>query len=299
MQEHRSGYVGILGPTNSGKSTLLNRLLGKKVSIVSPKVQTTYHRIRGIAQTPESELIWVDTPGFQRRNERMARLLNRVADLGAAEADIAVWVFDVTQSRVLSEVADAAERIRKIKPKDQTILVLNKVDEIQKEKLLPLIGKLAELNIASDIIPLSAKKGQNVDVLAKLVQDRLPLGPQYYGDGQTTDRPNEFVLGEFIREKIYQVTHQELPYSVRIEVEKLEIHTEKVKRVRATIYVDSVSRRKILIGKAGKKMKRIGTEARKEIEAWLGNKVFLELHVQVEADWKKNERRLRTYLELA
>lgn len=293
----RSGFIGIVGPTNSGKSTLMNALLGRKLSIVSPRAQTTYHGIRGIRTREQEQIIYVDTPGFQRNPERIARLLNKVADKNAKDCDILAWVFDVSNPRALDQIEQLQDRIRQ-KPPEKSFCILNKIDKIRKEDLLPLLAKIHAMEMFSQIIPVSALKKDGVERIEGLLQPQLPEGMPWYSPESMTDRPKEFVLSEFIREKIYNATRQEVPYTVWVEIEKWPAQEERVPTYHAVIHVDSESRRGILIGKQGDMLKRIGVGARKDIEAYLGHQICLKILVRVQPHWRDDAGQLNRYLEL-
>jgi GTP-binding protein Era len=304
MEEARSfksGFVGLVGPTNSGKSTLFNALVGRKVSIVSDKVQTTYHGVKGIVNSDREQVIFVDTPGFQRHGESVARLLNRVADRNAKDCDLLVWVFDASNARVLQHVQNLSERIRKLRNEARLpICVLNKVDKIAKPSLLPMIQALSATGLFSEIIPLSARTGAGLERLRGVLSPVLPEGQPLYPTDQITDRSQDFRITELIREKIYEATRQEIPYSAWIEVERWagDVPEAKVPTIRAVIHVDSDSRKGILIGKQGEMLKRIGTRARQDIEKVVGSQICLKLHVDVQQGWKDNAHLLNQYLEL-
>lgn len=292
-----SGFVGIVGPTNSGKSTLLNALIGRKVSIVSPKVQTTYHGVSGILNLDQGQMVFTDTPGYQRHPDSIARLLNGVADQKAAGCDAVMWVFDVSQKRVFDQILKLKEKIQQLKSPEKSFCVLNKVDKIEKTQLLPLIQSLWELGIFKEIIPVSAKRGNGMNRLIEAANQVLPEGENLYPESSISDRSEDFHLSEFIREKIYHATHQEVPYASWIEIENRE-EEGKVPTIHATIHVDSDSKKGILIGKKGEMLKKIGTEARKDMESFLGKKVCLKLFVHVQKKWKEDSRFVNRYLEL-
>lgn len=300
-QDFKSGFIGLVGPTNSGKSTLMNALIGRKVSIVSPKVQTTYHGIHGIKNEEGAQIIFTDTPGFQQHRDRVAQLLNRVAENHAKESDALVWVFDASHPKVLGQIQRMAKKIEQLKPKDQRFLALNKVDKINKLTLLPMIEEISKMDLFTEIIPVSAKKKDGMDRLMQLAGNKVPQGDKLYPEESVTDRSNQFIVSEMVREKIYQVAHQEIPYSVRVTVEEWIPHENPEKNcptIRAVIHVDSKSKKPILIGRGGEMLKRIGSEARKEVEKFLGHQVCLKLHVDVEEAWKKDRREINQYLEL-
>ena len=299
-KKFKSGFIGIVGPTNSGKSTLMNALMGQKLSIVSPKVQTTYHGVRGILNSPNVQLVLTDTPGFQKQNEPVARLLNRVAEKNAKDCDLLVWVFDASNPRMLGQLLKLKPKIESLKPRDFSLCVLNKIDKMPKPALLPLIQTLFELGIFSEIVPISARRGEGVASLADLLRARLPEGEAMYPQDMVTDRKQEFLISELIREKIYRATQQEIPYSAWVELETPDENesSARVPTIRAVIHIDSQSRRGILIGKGGSMLKTIGTEARKEIEVLLKRHICLKLHVDVQDEWKKDANHLNRYLEL-
>jgi len=311
MKKFVSGFIAIVGPTNSGKSTLLNQLAGQKISIVSPKVQTTYRGVSGIIDHPTGQYIFTDTPGYQRHPDRVARLLNTVADQKASACDAALWVFDATNKRVFSQVMSLKNKITELKPQSESICVLNKVDKCSKLELLPLIQSIWELGVFKEVVPISAKTGNGVERLIEIAQTLLPEGTALFPEGTLSDRGLDFLITEAIREKIYRLTHQEVPYSTWIELEEMAsentqengYENEETDRVRVPtllvkIHVDSDSKKGILIGKQGERLKQIGIEARKDIEKLLKKQVCLKLHVHVQPRWKEDSKFVNRYLEL-
>lgn len=297
MTPFRSGFVALVGPTNSGKSTLLNRLVNQKVSIVSKRVQTTYHQVRGILNRPHSQIVFVDTPGYQSGGERMAQLLNKVADQAAQSCENWVWILDASNPKLLSQIETIGKRVSALGEKKNRFCVLNKVDKVAKGKLLPVLKALSDLDLFAELIPISALTGDGVELLANQIEKTLPEGPALFPDDMVTDRNEQFMVTEYIREKIYWATLQEVPYTVRIEIETWENKNE-ITVIHAVIHVDSVSRKKILVGRGGEMLKRIGTEARKDIETLVGRKVFLQLFVHVDPQWTENRQSLETYIGL-
>lgn len=298
--DFKSGFVALLGPTNSGKSSLLNALVGQKLSIVTPKAQTTYHRICGVVNFPSEQIVFVDTPGFQDFPEVVARLLNRVADRGGDDCDVFVWVFDVSVSNVASQVERLGERIKKRGGVSQTICVLNKIDKLfDKRELLPLIKRIDDLRFFSEIVPLSVTSDDGLDRLMGLIRARLSKGPRFFPEDMVTDRSEQFLVSELVRESIYFAVAKELPYCVRVEIAGWEKGRSGMPMIRVSIHVDSDSRKAILIGKKGLMLKEIGTQARRQIERLLGCQVYLELHVDVEEEWRRDGRTVDRYLELS
>lgn len=298
---YRTGFIGIVGPTNSGKSTLLNAMMGKKLSIVSPRVQTTLHGIRGVLTSEKRQMVLTDTPGFQKHGDRMAILLNRVAENNARDCDVLAWVFDASSPRVIGHIDNLKPKISALGAPEKSLCVLNKVDLVAKPALLPLIQHVFEMGIFGEIVPVSARTGDGLDRLSSLFEGKLPEGEKLYPEEMVTDRPQPFRFSEAIREKIYQATRQELPYSVWIQIEESygeQWDTTSVPTIRAIIHVDSPSRKAILIGKGGLMLKRIGMAARKDIEAIVGHQICLKLHVDVQNEWKSDSHQLSRYLEL-
>lgn len=294
---YRFGFVVILGPTNSGKSTLMNALMGQKLSIVSAKPQTTCHGIRGVLTTANHQIVFTDTPGMQRYPQTLPRLLNRVADNSKEGCDIAVWVFDVSSTRFLRQVENMKEKIEKDFPIEKRICVLNKVDLVHKETLLPLLAQLDQMKLFGELFPMSAKKGANVGHLKGRLFEMLPEGEPMYPADTLTDRSMNFRLSEAIREKIYAFTHQEIPYSAYIDIEEYQAADDKVPTLHASICMDSDSKKGIVIGKQGEMLKKIGTLARKDIEKIVGKKICLKLHVKVDDQWTGDSRKIQRFLE--
>lgn len=293
----RCGFVGIVGPTNSGKSTLLNQLVGKKVSIVSRLPQTTQRVVRGVLTRKESQLIFVDTPGLTQRRETFTRYLNQVTDKHAKDCDLLVWVFDASAVSVEFQIKKLLPLIGRLKKAEFQFAVLNKIDRVAKPKLLPLLQLLAESKLFSELIPLSARTGDGASLLADLLHQRLPVGPALYPEAQHTDRSEAFQISEMVREKIYETARQEIPYCAWVEVEHWDSAT-RVPTIYVSIHVDAPNRKAIMIGKNGQHLKEVGIRARKDIEALLGYQVCLKLRANLDVDWKNDARSLTRYLEL-
>ncbi|MDH7500775.1 MAG: GTPase Era [candidate division NC10 bacterium] len=287
----RSGFVAIVGRPNVGKSTLLNRLLGQKISIVSAKPQTTRFRILGIKTVPHAQMVFVDTPGVHPAGSRLNQELSRVAFAALKDSDLLLWMIEAGSD--LDE--DDHSLWEKIKEAGRpTFLLINKIDLLPRKRLLPLISRLASLGPFAEIVPISALRGENLERLEELILKYLPEGPALFPEGQITDQPERLLTAEFIREKIFQSTHQEIPYAVAVVVEEFrEIQEKGLVTIDATIYVEKESQKGILIGKGGEALKRIGEAARREIEHLLGSRVYLRLWVKVKRDWRKDREALR------
>ncbi len=286
----RSGFVAIVGKPNVGKSTLLNALVGEKISIVSSKPATTRDKILGIRHFSGGQICFVDTPGIFRPEVLLTKLMVRRATESLLEADLVVTVIQAFG------LEKEDERVFQLLPKGSEIpilLAINKVDRVEKETLLPLIEKSQRAYPFREIIPISAKTGDQIDVLLKKIVDYLPQGVPYYPGETTTDRPREFVVRELIREKILEITYQEVPYSVAVLMEEMQERRENLLYLRATIFVERESQKGILIGDRGEMLKRIGQRARKDLENRLQKKVFLELWVKVLRNWRKDPEALK------
>ncbi len=288
----KSGYVSIIGRPNVGKSTLLNSLLGEKVAIVTPKPQTTRNRIRGIKNLPNAQIVFIDTPGIHRPRERLGEFMVKEATLALKDIDLAIVMVEPRLPELADERLIDVVKTSRNKFQFPVILVINKIDTVKKAELLPIIDEYSKLMDFSEIIPISALKGDGLDILLQKVVEYLPEGPKYYPDDIVTDQLERFMVSEIIREKIMNLTEDEIPYSVAVEVTQWE-EKEGIIIISANIYVEKDTQKGIIIGKKGAKLKSIGTEARKEIEGLLGTKVYLELWVKVKEAWRKKPGALR------
>lgn len=289
--QFRAGFVALAGRPNVGKSTLLNRLVGEKVAIVSRKPQTTRHRILGVRHLPQAQIIYVDTPGMHARTPReMNRYLNRTA--GSALADVDAIVFMVDGLR-WTEDDDLA--LAKVKEAGAPLLLaVNKVDRVSdKGRLLPHLAALAEKADFVEVIPLSARRGTNVDALEDALLKLMPESPQLFPDEQITDRSERFRAAELVREQLMRALGEELPYATTVEIEALE-SSEKLVKVAAVIWVERPGQKAIVIGKNGQQIKRIGQEARQEMERLFGRQVYLQLWTKVREGWSDDRRALRS-----
>lgn len=290
MPPFKAGFISILGRPNVGKSTLFNALLGDKIAIVSEKPQTTRNRILGIKNVEGAQLVFLDTPGIHQGRSRLNQRMVSVAIGTGQDADILLFLVEA--------VAPSAEEDRQVieaakKNRGVPFLVINKIDLVRKETLLPMIEQYRHLYAFQEIIPISALTGEGIDRLVELLIRYLPESPPLFPEDMITDRTERFLVSELIREKVIQNVYQEIPYSTAVVIESFKEQPEKnLVVIRATILVERDSQKRILIGKGGQKLKSIGEAARKEIEAFLGKKVFLELWVSVEKNWTQDARTL-------
>ena len=290
----KSGFVSLIGRPNAGKSTLLNRLVGTKLAIVSDKPQTTRTRILGVRNYPDAQVVYLDTPGIHRPLHRMnVRMVDTAVDT-------------IGQVDVLGLVVDAAERPGKgdrfvldlVKnAKAPVFLILNKIDLIKKTRLLPMLEEYGRAGLFAEMIPVSAATGDNVDRLERLIVDRLPEGERLYPEDYLTDQPERFMASEIVREKLLQFTRDELPFSSGVVIEKFEepdpaAGAKGLLKLYCTIVVDRESHKPIVVGRGGEMIKQIGTAAREELERFFGVRVFLDLHVRVKTEWREDDRAL-------
>ncbi|HUO82932.1 MAG TPA: GTPase Era [Gammaproteobacteria bacterium] len=284
----RCGYAAIVGRPNVGKSTLLNAMLGEKLSIVAPRPQTTRHRILGIRTDERGQILFVDTPGLHPGRGRVInRLMNRTAAAALADADVALFVIEA-----LRWTAEDAAVLERLSP-GKTLLVINKVDRVvPKAQLLPFLEETAARGRFAEVVPVSALTGANVELLPELILDRLPAGPALYAADQITDKSMRFLAGEIIREKLTWRLRDELPYGIAVEVERYEEAAGGV-LVAAVIWVERESQKPIVIGRGGELLKTVGRAARLELKARIGRPVHVELRVKVKENWADSERALR------
>jgi GTP-binding protein Era len=286
----RSGFVSIIGRPNAGKSTLLNALVGEKLAIVTRKPQTTRTRIQGIinvakkGKRPAGQIVLIDTPGIHKPvNSLNRRMMKEVYD-ALEGCDLLLLIVDATEKFGTGDqfVVDIAKRT-----KTQCFLLLNKIDGLQKDRLLPLIDRYKELHEFAVVIPISALKKDGLDTLLDAIIRALPEGPRYFAEDQITDQPERFLVAELIREQVLQLTSQEVPHATTVLIDSFE-EGEKLTRIAATVYCEREGQKAILIGKHGANLKKIGTHARQQIERLLGTKVFLELYVKVQPGWRES-----------
>ncbi len=287
--EFQSGFVAVVGRPNAGKSTLVNRLVGQKVAIVTSRPQTTRNRIQGIVNRPNAQVVLIDTPGLHRPDSALGRQMMGEVNAALDGVDVLALILDVSEAIGKGD-RHAIERAARFE--GTRILLLNKVDRIPKDSLLPIIESVGKLTDFAEIIPISALTGDGVDRVLEKFIEYLPSGEPHFPADQYTDQPERFLAAELIREKAMAGTFHEVPHAVAVLVDAFE-ETDKLIRIRATIYVEREGQKGILIGRAGASLKRIGTEARKELEEILGTKIFLELFVKVLRDWRDNPQLVR------
>lgn len=289
----RAGFVSLLGRPNAGKSTLLNRLVGEKLAIVSARPQTTRNRITGIRNLPGAQVIFVDTPGLHVGGGKLGEFMQKTAQRAAEEVDIVCLVADATARRGPDGLVLAPLRAFR----GPTFCALNKVDLVRpKGRLLPMIEAWRAAHRFTEIVPVSALDGANCDRLLDALVGALPEHPPYFPPDATSDQPETFYVAEVVREKIFHFTHEEIPYAVAVRVEELvERDAPDCLYIRATVFVEHESQKGIVIGRGGAMLKRIGTAARRDLEAFFGIKVYLDLAVQVRRNWRKDARALREF----
>lgn len=287
---HKAGFVNIVGNPNVGKSTLMNRLVGEKISIITSKSQTTRHRIKGIVNTDEYQIVFSDTPGVVKPSYKMQEYMLEFSKSALIDADIILYVTDVVEN--IEKNMDFVEKVSKSKV--PVLLVLNKIDLTNQEKLEALYDKWKELIPRAEIFPMSAKENFNVDNLYKRIVELLPEGEAYFPKDDLTDLPARFFVNEIIREKILKNYDKEIPYSVEVEVEEFKEEDKRI-NIMAVIYVERTSQKGIIIGNQGEALKKVGIEARLDIEAFFGKKVFLNLYVKVLKDWRNKDSELKNF----
>jgi GTPase len=292
MGDHifHTGYLAVIGRPNVGKSTLTNRLVGAKVSITSRKAQTTRHRIHGVLTTEACQFIFVDTPGFQTAHRNaLNRLMNRSVTQTLADVDVVLFLVEA------GRWGDGEQDIVRLLPKDRpVVLVVNKVDRLTDRKtVLPFLDKVSKEFAFADIVPVSAERGENLDELLKTAAKHLPEAAPVFEADDITDRSERFLAAELLREKLFRNLGEELPYGIAVEIEKFEQEGD-LRRIHAAVVVDRAAHKAMVIGKGGERLKRISTDARKEMETLFGGKVWLETWVKIKSGWADDERALKS-----
>ncbi|MBS2969736.1 GTPase Era [Metabacillus sp. KIGAM252] len=292
-KEYKSGFVSIIGRPNVGKSTFLNRVIGQKIAIMSDKPQTTRNKIQGVLTTDDSQTIFIDTPGIHKPKHKLGDFMMKVAQNTLREVDIIMFMINAEEGYGRGDEF-IIEKLKEVKT--PVFLVINKIDQLHPDQLFPLIEKYKALYPFKEVVPISALQGNNVETLLEQIKKYLPEGPQYYPADQVTDHPERFIISELVREKVLHLTREEIPHSVAVVIDAIERREENASvYVAATVIVERDSQKGIVIGKQGKMLKEVGQRARVDIEALLGSKVFLELWVKVQKDWRNKMNQLRDY----
>ena len=287
---HKAGFVNIVGNPNVGKSTLMNQLVGEKLSIATFKAQTTRHRIMGIVNTEDTQIVFSDTPGVLKPNYKMQEMMLLFSESALADADILLYVTDVVEDP--EKNMDFLEKVSKMSI--PVILLINKIDESDQKTLGKLVTKWHGLLPNAEILPISAKNKFGVDILLKRVHELLPESPAFFDKDQLTDKPAKFFVSEIIREKILRYYDKEIPYSVEVVVERFKEDDRQI-HISAIIYVDRSSQKGIIIGHQGMALKKVSTEARKSLERFFDKKIFLETFVKVDKDWRNSQKELKHF----
>lgn len=291
-QSFKSGFITIIGRPNVGKSTFLNRVIGQKIAIMSDKAQTTRNTIQGVLTTDDAQLVFIDTPGIHKPKHRLGDFMVKLAENTLNEVDAVMFMINAEEGfgRGDQYIIDRLASVKK-----PVYLIINKIDRIHPDDLFTLITEYKDKYDFKEIVPISALEGNNVDHLLEVLTDQLEEGPQYYPKDQVTDHPERFIISELIREKALHHTREEVPHSIAVVVEKIEKNPDEKVLVQATIVVERSTQKGIVIGKQGTMLKKIGHQARRDIERLLGNKVYLELWVKVKKDWRNQERYLSEF----
>lgn len=287
----KSGFVGLIGRPNVGKSTLMNHIIGKKIAIISNKPQTTRNIIQGIYNDSETQIIFVDTPGIHKPNHKLGKYLNKQAYYSIDDVDVILFLVDASQKLGAGDnyIIEKFNTINK-----PIILILNKIDKLTKEDILLKINEYKDLYNFSEIVPISAIKNKNTDTLLKVIKNYLPDNIKYFDENQITNKSKEFIIAELIREKIFNLTEDEVPHSLTCIVEKIESKKDNL-IINACVIVDRDALKKIIIGHNGSKIKEIGIKARRDIEQLVGKKVFLEIYVKTIKKWRDKEKYLAEF----
>lgn len=290
---YKSGFVSIIGRPNVGKSTFLNRVIGQKIAIMSDKPQTTRNKIQGVFTQDDAQIIFIDTPGIHKPKHKLGDFMMKVAQNTLKEVDLILFMINAKEGLGRGDEFI----IEKLKETSTPVyLVINKIDEVHPDELLPLMETYKSLFPFKEIVPISALQGNNVDALLDQIKQFLPEGPQYYPADQVTDHPERFIVSELIREKVLHLTREEVPHSIAVAIDSMKKREHgDIVDIQATIVVERDSQKGIVIGKQGKVLKEVGQKARMDIEALLGSKVFLELWVKVQKDWRNKQSQLRDF----
>lgn len=290
---YKSGFTALVGRPNVGKSTLMNHMVGRKLAIMSDKPQTTRNKITAVLTTEDAQLIFIDTPGIHKPKHKLGEYMVNVAESVLHEADVVLFLVEAVGKEVGPGDRFIVEQLKEVKT--PVVLVINKIDLVEKNSLLELIDNYRKLMNFHEIIPVSAMSGENVESLIKSLVTLLPYGPQYYPEDMITDQPEREIIKEIIREKVLHLTRDEIPHSVAVDIEEITARKNNLVYVRAVIFTERDSQKGIIVGKEGQLLKKIGGLARGEIENLLGSKVFLDLWVKVRKDWRNRENILKNF----
>lgn len=291
-KEFKSGFIAIVGRPNVGKSTFMNRIIGEKIAIMSEKAQTTRNKIQGIYTNEEAQIIFVDTPGIHKPHNELDEYMDQAALSTFNEVDAILFMVSGIDKKGPGDqyIIEQLQNVNK-----PIYLVVNKIDEVHPDKLLPIIEQYQNTIDFKAVYPISALQGNNVDQMLSELMNALPVGPQYFPEDQLTDHPEYFVVGELIREKLLELTHEEVPHSVAVVVERMNQRVDGKLQIEATIIVERDGQKRIVIGQKGQVIKRVGIGARREIEALLGEKVNLKLWVKIQKNWRDNNQYLKEF----
>jgi GTP-binding protein Era len=293
VKGYKSGFISIIGRPNVGKSTFLNRVIGQKIAIMSDKPQTTRNKVQGVLTQNDSQMIFIDTPGIHKPKHKLGDFMMKVATNTLKEVDLILFMINATEGYGRGDEF-IIEKLQSVKT--PVFFVVNKIDAMHPDDLLPIIEKYQQLYPFAAVVPISALEGNNVDTLLEQIKEHLPEGPQFYPADQVTDHPERFIISELVREKVLHLTREEIPHSVAVVIDSIKkMDNSDTINVMATIVVERDSQKGIVIGKQGKMLKEVGSRARVDIENLLGSKVFLELWVKVQKDWRNKASQLRDY----
>lgn len=291
-KEFKSGFISIIGRPNVGKSTFMNRVIGQKIAIMSDKPQTTRNKIQGVLTEEDAQYIFIDTPGIHKPKHKLGDFMVKVAENTLNEVDVIIFMINADEGYGRGDqfIMDRLENVN-----TPVFLVINKIDQIHPDQLLPLIEQYRNKYSFDEIVPISALEGNNVSKLLEVIKSYLPEGPQYYPEDQVTDHPERFIISELIREKALHLTREEIPHSIAVVIENIEHREKGAVFIQAAMITERKSQKGIIIGKQGSMLKEIGKQARQDIEALLGTKIYLELWVKVQKDWRNRQTNLNEY----
>lgn len=289
----KSGFVSIVGRPNVGKSTLLNKILGEKIAIVSSKPQTTRTKITGVYTDKDVQYVFMDTPGIHKAQNKLGEFMNQTVNQAASDVEVILYLIDATQKNIERDL----ETMQGLALGHAAVfLVINKIDLVQKEEILPLIADYSKLHDFKEIIPISAQHGEGVQNLLSVIKQYFPEGPKYFPEDTLTDQPERVIVAEMIREKLFRLLNEEIPFGTAVEIEKMSYDEERnLTKISGVIQCEKASHKGIIIGKNGTMLKRVGSDARKDIERFLDSKVYLELWVKVEENWRNKNKELRNF----